>query len=195
MFACSCSTGAQFSTGGGGGSGSAGADGFLGPPGLPGPPGPPGPPGADGSIGVNGTSGDDGAPGPPGPAGPPGPPGPPGSLGIIEPQNLVINVQSGASYDVVASDLGKVIEMTFAGACTINVPHALNSPGFYFSFVGTGAGSVLTVAGTGGMVLNAGARFLKTGQTYQVLERWDQCSAYISAADVCNVSGPFVLAP
>ena len=113
---------------------------------------------------------------------------------LLEQLSGGISVQAAASYNLVVANHLQTVEMTTAGACTVNVPDTLPA-GFRCTLVGVGAGSVMSITGTGSMVLNAPPRFLKTGQTYQAVERYDQVTLYVSAANVTNLTGGLVLAP
>jgi hypothetical protein len=64
------------------------------------------------------------------------------------PQDGTVNVQSGTTYTLQASDNGKIVEFTNAGAVTLTVPNSL-AAGFNCGLCQCGAGQVTINAGAG----------------------------------------------
>jgi len=71
--------------------------------------------------------------------------------GSVYNNSVSINAQTGTTYTLQSSDLGKVITLNNASAITLTVPDAL-SAGFHCTIIQIGAGQV-TVAGGGSMTL------------------------------------------
>lgn len=78
-----------------------------------------------------------------------------------------INAQSGTSYTIAASDLGKTVECSNAGAITVTLPNSL-PVGFNFSVMQAGAGQV-TLSPASGAALHNFDGFTKTAGHYAVL--------------------------
>jgi hypothetical protein len=122
------------------GAGDVGISGPIGPTGSQGPSGPTGLEGA-GATGPIGLQGSSGIQGPTGPLGDTGG-GPIGSTGIAGAfKDVVINTQTGTTYTVQASDLGKIISFTNGSSVTVTFPDGLNI-GFQCVLLQNGAGTV-----------------------------------------------------
>jgi hypothetical protein len=78
-----------------------------------------------------------------------------------------LNAQTGTSYTLVATDIGKIVECSNAAAITVTLPNSL-SQGFYCTVVQTGAGQV-TLSAAGGATLNNYDTFAKTAGQYAAL--------------------------
>jgi hypothetical protein len=93
------------------------------------------------------ASGLQGPTGPTGPAGPTGPTGPTGATGDWSTAQT-INTQTGTSYVVLSSDVGKLITLTNSSAITLTVNTGLGlSPGQRIDLFQNGDGQV-TVGGS-----------------------------------------------
>lgn len=63
-----------------------------------------------------------------------------------------INAQTGTTYTLQASDAGKIVKMTNAGAIALTVPNAVFAAGQRVDIVVAGAGMVTVGAGAGATV-------------------------------------------
>lgn len=127
--------------------------------------GPRGPAGTDGPQGDTGAQGPQGIPGPQGNPGAQGIQGAPGPSGDVT--AITANTQAG-SYQLVAGDAGKVIEMNAAGATVLTIPTnaAVAFPvGTVIDLVRLGAGGV-TVAAAGGVTLRSPGGLVALAQQY-----------------------------
>lgn len=138
------------------GAGDFGPPGPAGPPGPEGPQGPAGPEGPVGPAGPAGPTGPTGSTGTQGPTGSTGAQGPPGAAGVDG--NLaaqVIKAQTGASYLVVPSDVGKLVTCNHTAAISFVVEaDATLTPwpvGCWLEVYQLGAGQV-TVIGSGATI-------------------------------------------
>jgi hypothetical protein len=145
--------------------------------GIPGPPGPQGPKGDKGDQGLpgipgsKGDKGDKGDQGIQGPIGPQGPKGDQGNAGVVDDTLYVrkiptINVQTGTTYTLQVSDLGKIITINNAAAITLTVPSGLDL-GFNCLIVQLGAGRI-TISSSGTTIFQRQS-FLKTAGQYAVV--------------------------
>ena len=151
-------TGFEFAAGGAGPAGPTGATGALGPTG---PTGASGSAGAAGPVGPTGASGSTGAAGALGPTGPTGATGvgvagPTGAAGALA--NIPINNQSGTSYTIQASDLGKLIHCSNASPITVTIPASLDV-GFQCLIMQAAAG-VVTITSSETLVSIGSVLFL-----------------------------------
>jgi hypothetical protein len=148
-------TGPQGPTGATGPQGLTGPQGPTGATGADGPTGPSGPTGATGPQGPTGATGADGPTGPSGPTGATGPTGPTGATGPAL-ETTTINVQSGASYTMDLTDLGKTITMTSSSPNTLTIPTNASEAfptGTVISVIQGGTG-LTTIAAASGVTLN-----------------------------------------
>lgn len=136
------------------GAGDFGPPGPQGPPGadstVPGPQGPPGPTGAASTV--PGPTGPQGATGATGATGSTGPQGAPGLDGNSIPQ--IINAQTGTSYLIASTDVGKLITLNNAAAISLVIEGdaTLTFPiGAWLELYQLGAGKV-TVVGSGATI-------------------------------------------
>lgn len=93
------------------------------------------------------------------------------------PQPATINLQSGTTYTVAASDDGKVVELSNAGAIALTIPNSL-PVGFSCLFTQAGVGQVTSSAGPGA-TQNQASGFSKSRS------QWSVWSLYVRA----NVGG------
>lgn len=111
--------------------GDIGPQGLTGATGALGATGPTGPTGAIGLTGPAGATGPQGLPGATGPTGPTGPSGAPGATGPTGPTGAIgadggaiftINAQTGTSYTLVLTDVGKLVTLTNISPIAVTIP-------------------------------------------------------------------------
>ncbi|MFM7628477.1 MAG: hypothetical protein ACKO44_03090 [Algoriphagus sp.] len=96
-----------------------------------------------------------------------------------------INNQTGTTYQLVASDNGKIITLNNASGITLTVPAGL-SVGFNCMIVQLGAGQVTLVAGAGATITNRSS-YTKSGGQNAILSLISVASnSFISSGDMSN---------
>lgn len=94
--------------------------------------------------------------------------------------SAAINLQTGTTYTLQASDNGKVVELNNASGITLTVPSGLAN-GFNCSFVQAGAGQV-TLSASGTTINNRSTHTKAAGQ-------WAVCALYHRGSNVFVFSG------
>jgi len=82
------------------------------------------------------------------------------------PLGASFNVQTGTTYTLVASDMGKVLQLNNASPITLTVPGGLG-PGFNCSVIQVGAGQITTVAS--GSTIHNRQGYTKTAGQFSII--------------------------
>ena len=128
-----------------GAQGPAGAKGDKGDTGAQGSQGAQGAQGVEGNPGMDGLNGDVGAQGAQGSQGPAGNDGTDGAQGLDGgAAEATVNAQTGTTYTLQASDLGKIVTLDNASTITLTVP--VLTAGFHCTLIQKGAGQVIVSA-------------------------------------------------
>jgi hypothetical protein len=171
-------TGADGFLGGTGATGPTGATGNTGPTGSTGPTGPTGPTGSTGVTGSTGPTGPTGSTGVTGSTGPTGPTGATGSNGDWSTAQT-LNTQTGTTYTLAATDIGKLVTLNNSSAITLTVS----------TTVAMSAGQRVDIAqlGTGQVTIAASSTTLYSSPTLKLRTQ------YSSASIVCLSSNTYLV--
>jgi hypothetical protein len=96
---------------------------------------------------------------------------------------LSFNAQTGTTYTLVASDLGKLVTLSNASAITLTVPPSVFATGNIINIQQIGAGQVTFAAGAGVTITSAGATSAAPKITKQ----------YGAATVICTASNSFTI--
>jgi hypothetical protein len=99
-----------------------------------------------------------------------------------------VNAQSGTSYTVLASDLGKLVTLTNASAVAVTLPQATAAsggfgPGWTATFENRGAGTV-TITPTTSTINGAASFTLGTNQSVQIVSDGTNYFAAVGAGSI-----------
>ena len=133
----------------------------TGPQGSTGATGSQGPTGATGPTGPTGSTGATGATGPTGPTGTTGATGATGANGDWSTAQT-LNAQTGTTYTLVSSDVGKLVTLTNSAAIAVTVPTGIVTVGQRIDLAQLGAGQVTVGAGSGVTILYTPTAKLRT---------------------------------
>lgn len=97
--------------------------------------------------------------------------------------NLTLNAQTGTSYTLDATDSGKLVTLSNAGAITLTVPPSVFSTGEQINIAQTGAGQVTLAQGSGVTINSNGATATAPAIRAQ----------YSAATIICTASNTFLV--
>jgi hypothetical protein len=97
--------------------------------------------------------------------------------------NLTLNAQTGTTYTAVASDSGKLVTLSNAGAITLTLPPSVFAIGEQINFVQMGAGQVTFAQGSGVTIISTGA----TASAPKISKQ------YAAATAICTASNTFLI--
>lgn len=97
--------------------------------------------------------------------------------------NLTLNPQTGTSYTLDATDSGKLVTLSNAGAITLTVPSSVFSAGEQINIAQTGAGQVTLAQGSGVTINSNGATATAPAIRAQ----------YSAATIICTASDTFLV--
>lgn len=97
--------------------------------------------------------------------------------------NLTLNAQTGTTYTSVATDSGKLVTLSNAGAITLTLPPSVYAIGEQINFVQLGAGQVTFAQGAGVTIVSTGA----TASAPKIAKQ------YAAATAICTASNTFLV--
>lgn len=100
---------------------------------------------------------------------------------VAPPTTVPVNLVSTASYTAVVGDNGKVIERSFATACTLTIPAGVFSAGMQFGVTQVGAGQLTFVQGVGMTIRSEGGFLASRGQWADQLVRFRSATECVLA--------------
>jgi hypothetical protein len=98
---------------------------------------------------------------------------------------LAFNAQTGTTYTLVASDLGKLVTTSNASAVTVTIPPSVFAAGNQINVQSIGVGLTSFVAGAGVTITSTGA----TAAAPVLRARYSACTIICTAANVFTVIG------
>lgn len=98
---------------------------------------------------------------------------------------LSFNAQTGTTYTLVASDLGKLVTTSNASAVTVTIPPSVFSAGNQINVQSIGVGLTSFVAGAGVTITSTGA----TAAAPILRARYSACTIICTASNVFTVVG------
>ena len=98
---------------------------------------------------------------------------------------LSINSQTGTTYTLVASDVGKLVTMSNASGITLTIPPSVFSVGNQINIAQTGAGQVTFAQGSGVTINSVGA----TATAPKITKQYGAATAICTASNVFLVIG------
>jgi len=98
---------------------------------------------------------------------------------------LLFNPQAGATYTLVAGDLGKLVTLSSASAVTLTVPPSVFVAGNTVNVQSTGAGLVTFAQGAGVTITSTGA----TASAPKLRAQYSACTVICTASNQFTIIG------